>query len=199
MPNSTVFPPLSSASLPHEVARPCVRKAVNAHYRIHFSTVRRYAFAILRCSLDAEDITQEAFVRLIQMMNRGAEPSNALPWLLRVAHNLAVTRVSRRKPEYPLDDGGLEQLPDVALNPEESVLAKQQLLVARKALDRLSSQELRCWTLRAEGLRYREIAEVLGLRTGTVATLLVRAADKLSAACPKEPEAPGANRMGSIA
>jgi DNA-binding CsgD family transcriptional regulator len=55
-------------------------------------------------------------------------------------------------------------------------------------LSRLSPQELRCWTLRAEGLRYREIAEILEIRTGTVATLLVRAAEKLAAACPDRAE-----------
>ncbi|MCZ2153303.1 MAG: sigma-70 family RNA polymerase sigma factor [Bryobacterales bacterium] len=171
---------------------------MNFYYRITSQLFGVTRFAILRCSLDAKDVAQEAFVRLIQMMNRGAEPSNALPWLLRVAHNLAVTRVSRRKPEYPLDDGGLEQLPDVALNPEESVLAKQQLLVARKALDRLSSQELRCWTLRAEGLRYREIAEVWVSRRGPLPHFLY-ARRTSSPQLARRAGGSGANRMGSIA
>jgi DNA-directed RNA polymerase specialized sigma24 family protein len=50
-------------------------------------------------------------------------------------------------------------------------------------LDRLSVQERLCFELRAEGLRYREIAEVLALRIPTVQTLLGRAVKKISGGC----------------
>lgn len=182
--NSATFPPPWELSFTQGELRFHVVRAVTAHYHTHFQAVRRYAYTILRCSHDAEDIAQETFVRLIQTMERGAEPENPLPWLLRVAHNLAITRVSRRRPEDPLGSDEVESLADASPNPEQSLFASQRRRMVRRALARLSPQELRCWTLRAEGLRYREIAEVLEVRTGTVATLLVRAADKLSTAFP---------------
>lgn len=182
--NSAAATPLWPVSLTQGETRPCTAQAVTSHYRSHFPAVRRYAYAILRCSHDAEDVAQETFLRLIQTMNRDAEPANALPWLLRVTHNLALSRATRRRPEYSLEVCGAECLVDAAPNPEETLFAKQRQRVVQNALTRLSAQELRCWTLRAEGLRYREIAEVLEVSTGTVATHLVRAADKLGAAVP---------------
>ena len=121
-------------------------------------------------------------MRLIQTVERGTEIENTLPWLLRVAHNLSLSRLGRRPPELPLALDH-ELLIDAAPNPEEAAVERQRRIWLKGALARLSPQELRCGTLRAEGLRYREIGEILGLRSGTVATLLVRATEKLASAC----------------
>lgn len=151
-------------------------------YRRHYHSVRRYAYAIVRSLPEAEDVAQECFVRLIQTLERGTGIENVLPWLLRVAHNLSLTRIGRRPSELSLESGH-EMLIDAAPNPEEAAVAQQRRVWLQAALARLSPQELRCWTLRAEGLRYREIGGILGVRAGTVATLLVRATEKLSTAC----------------
>lgn len=182
MSQSAFLPQLWSGQLSRDKATQAVEARVSNSYRAHFAAVKRYAYAIVRCAHEAEDVAQETFVRLIQSVERGEEPENPLPWLLRVSHNLAISRVCGARPVHPLDACPEETLTDRAPNPEEAFSLKQQQAWLQQALTLLSPQELRCWTLRAEGLRYREIAGVLEIQTGTVATLLVRAAEKLAAA-----------------
>lgn len=183
MSNSAVFPRLWPGPLSRDKTAHTVEARVSISYRAHFHAVKRYAYAIVRCCHEAEDVAQESFVRLIQAVERGEEPANPLPWLLRVSHNVAISRVCGARPAHPLDACPREALTDRALNPEEAFSMKQREVWLREALNLLSPQELRCWTLRAEGLRYREIAGILEIQPGTVATLLVRAAEKLAAAC----------------
>jgi RNA polymerase sigma-70 factor (ECF subfamily) len=63
---------------------------------------------------------------------------------------------------------------------ETSLLRAERNRQVRGALALLSSQERHCLELRAEGLRYREIAEVLGLNISTVTTFVVRAVKKIA-------------------
>lgn len=198
MSNSAFFPQLWSGQLSCDTTAQTVEARVSVSYRAHFHAVKRYAYTIVRCCHEAEDVAQETFVRLIQALEKGEEPETPLPWLLRVSHNLAISRVCRAPSVHPLDACPEEALADRALNPEEALSVKQRQIWLENALTLLSPQELRCWTLRAEGLRYREIAGILEIQTGTVATLLVRAADKLATACAEdEKPAPVARRDGT--
>lgn len=154
---------------------------VAQNFHQHYSSVRRYAYAIVGRIPEAEDVAQESFVRLLQRLERGKDVEHPLAWLLRVAHNLALDRLGKRPTEISLEECLSDELTCSAPNPEQATMATLERQRVWAALAGLSSQELRCWMLRSEGLRYREIAEVLGVRTGTVATLLVRATGKLSA------------------
>ena len=149
-------------------------------YAHHALAVRRYAYALVGNIPEAEDIAQECFVRLMQTIDRGTAIERVLPWLLRVAHNLSLDALARRPREVALEASAAEFLTDEALSPEAEMVRQERQYHVDQALSRLSAQELRCWTLRSEGLRYREIADVLNVQVGTVATFLVRAAEKLS-------------------
>jgi RNA polymerase sigma-70 factor (ECF subfamily) len=105
--------------------------------------------------------------------------------MFRVAHNLAMKhRHSRQRqmavamPEYAL----AERQIDPATNPEEQLAdeQRQQLLLA--VMQALPEQDQNCLRLRAEGLRYREIADVLGMSLGAVSNSLVRSFERLTRA-----------------
>ncbi|MCW5964478.1 MAG: RNA polymerase sigma factor [Bryobacterales bacterium] len=161
-------------------AEPASARQAATEYLCHSASVRRYAYAIVRNPSEAEDIAQECFVRMMQTLNRGVAVERPLPWLLRVAHNLALDSLARRPRELALEDSAVFSMVDPAPSPEAAFVEQNRRAQVQHALCQLSAQELRCWTLRAEGLRYREIAEILAVQTGTVATFLVRAAEKLS-------------------
>jgi RNA polymerase sigma-70 factor (ECF subfamily) len=72
-----------------------------------------------------------------------------------------------------------EALADPTPPAEERLAAEENQEKVRALLSGLSPQERRCMELRTEGLTYREIAEVLGVRLTTVQTNLVRAVKKL--------------------
>lgn len=142
--------------------------------------VYRYLLAVVGSPVDAEDLTQETFIRLFGELSRGATITNLRPWLLRVAHNLAVDlsrtpdRVRPIGSLRPEDDA--DRHVDPAPHPEQQVLERERV---ERILVPLSPQERRCVELRGEGLCYREIAEVLGVRIPTVQTLLSRAIRKV--------------------
>jgi RNA polymerase sigma-70 factor (ECF subfamily) len=139
----------------------------------------RYLLSFRIGSPDAEEIVQDVFLSLFQHLRRGKSRSNLHGWLFRVAHNLALKnrmrsqRQSPAAPEAPIDS---------APGPEERVADLQRqdrLLAVVKALPELDRC---CLSLRAEGLRYREIAEVLGISLGAVANSLEKSLSRLNRA-----------------
>ena len=120
----------------------------------------------------AEDVLQEAFVRLIREVAAGRAPENAHAWLFRVATNLVVSQVRRaRTAERHLGD--LERDP-LAASPEQLVLVTERDEEVRTALDDLPVDGRVALLLAARGFSGREIAHTLGRTEGAVRTLLCR-------------------------
>lgn len=127
----------------------------------------------------ADDIVQESFLRLFQSLESGTEPRSARAWVFRVAHNLAlnVSKDERRHISTTADESSVTpfECADPSPNPEEIVLRNERSGRLRAAVSELTSQQRECFHLRAEGLRYREIALVLGIGTSRVQQLFARA------------------------
>ena len=142
-----------------------------------------YLMASLGDAATADDLTQEVFLRLYAHLHRGRSVENVRLWVFRVAHNLAFDERQRHQRLVWLDELTWDEicanLPDPALNPEQRALQRERLERLGVALQWLSAQELQCLLLRAEGLRYREIGEILGVATSTVGEFLQRALRKL--------------------
>ncbi len=142
-----------------------------------------YLMAFLNNAASADDLTQEVFLRLYAHLHRGRAVENVRLWVFRVAHNLAFDERQRHQRQArfdePMWDEICAQLPDPALNPEQRALQRERLERMHAALQWLSAQERQCLLLRAEGLRYREIGEILGVGTSTVGEFLQRAMRKL--------------------
>ncbi len=154
-----------------------------------FKTLRQSIFQYLTAvfgqtaAVEAEDITQEAFLRLYKTLQSGQQIDNPRGWLFKVAHNLAVNRLKSQQFIAPLDDLAWEdicqKLPDTGMTPEQRTLKLEEFAILHRAIKRLSLQERECLHLRAGGFRYREIGEILGIATPTVSEFLRRAIRKL--------------------
>jgi RNA polymerase sigma-70 factor, ECF subfamily len=145
--------------------------------------VYHYLMAFLGDAATADDLTQEVFLRLYVHLHRGRPVENVRLWVFRVAHNLAFDERKLHQRLARLDEAAWDEvcarLPDPALNPEQRTLERERLERLSAALQWLSAQEQQCLLLRAEGLRYREIGEILGVTTSTVGEFLQRALRKL--------------------
>jgi RNA polymerase sigma-70 factor, ECF subfamily len=132
---------------------------------------------------EAQDVVQDAFLSLHRTLVDGAAKENARAWLFRVAHNAARNRQKsyHRRFTGPLEDSALEI--SGASTPELAVLRKEKYQQLGAAIRSLADAERECLLLRAEGLRYREIGQVLGLATSTVADTVDRAIRKLAEKC----------------
>jgi len=120
----------------------------------------------------AEDVLQEAFVRLIREVAAGRRPDNVHAWLFRVATNLVVSQVRRaRTAERHLVDLDRDLL---AASPEQLVLLTERDEEVRLALDDLPTDGRVALLLAARGFSGREIAHTLGRTEGAVRTLICR-------------------------
>jgi RNA polymerase sigma-70 factor (ECF subfamily) len=146
----------------------------------------RYLMSFSVAPADAEEIIQEAFLALFQHLQAGKSGENLHGWLFRVVHNLAL----RRRRDGQRDPGQLsspampEEHPalDPAPNPEEALSSEQTRARLLAVVDALQEQDRRCLILRAEGLRYREIATILDISLSSVSASLSRSLEKIGRA-----------------
>ncbi|MBP7476472.1 MAG: RNA polymerase sigma factor [Pyrinomonadaceae bacterium] len=145
--------------------------------------VFNYLLSVFGDPNEAEDVTQDAFLQLYRTRLKGQEIQNPRFWIFRVAHNLAVNRGRRAQfvSTLPMEtwDQLEKALPDTGLNPEQLTLKREQFARLFHGLKRLTLNERQCLYLRAEGFRYREIAEIMNIGVPTVGEYLRRSIDKL--------------------
>jgi RNA polymerase sigma-70 factor, ECF subfamily len=151
----------------------------------HRNRLLRYVLSIGLTVHDGEEIVQEVFLALFRHLQMGRPRDNLRGWLFRVAHNLALKERQAghlRIDSAELSDGGADQCVDPAPSPEEQLVFRQrheQLFAAFRALP---IRDQYCLHLRAEGLRYREIANVLDMSLGAVSISLTRSIARLERA-----------------
>ena len=119
---------------------------------------------------DAEDLVQEAVVRLFMYTRTGGEVNNAEAFLTRTAMNLAVDshRHSRRS-QYESKSVEALELLDLGPTPDEILAAEQRLMSMRNALDRVSPRAREVFFMhRLQGLSHAEIASKLGISKSAV-------------------------------
>ena len=150
------------------------------------SRLLRYLLGVGLPSQDGEEVIQEVFLALYQHLQRGKSRQNLRGWIFRVAHNLGLKRRLARTRESAHGMASQEALaaaqPDPAENPEEQLLSSQRHQRLQAVLRALPEQDQWCLSLRAEGLRYREIAEVLDMSLASVSASLGRSLTRLSRA-----------------
>jgi RNA polymerase sigma factor (sigma-70 family) len=132
----------------------------------------RFARAATADDQAAEDVLQEAFVRLIRELAAGRRPANAHAWLFRVATNLIVSQARRaRTAERHLADLGADRL---VASPEQHLLMWERDEAVRAAVTSLPVDARIAILLAAQGFSGREIATTLGRTEGATRTLLCR-------------------------
>ena len=148
--------------------------ALDDLYRHHVGEVYRYTYAVLGNHADAEDVTQTTFVNALRALERGEEPRNASAWLVAIAQNVVRQRwrqAASRPAEVELE----RDVPAVAVDDEIEV---DELV---RALQRIPPTQREALVMRElEGRSYKEIAELLGLSTAALETLLFRARRSLA-------------------
>jgi RNA polymerase sigma-70 factor (ECF subfamily) len=127
---------------------------------------------------ESEDVIHDCFVRLYDHLAVKAENHNLRGWLFRVAHNLAMDFFRDARRVQQQDEQGVDLLDlviDPSCSPEELAIRSDEIRKVASALERLTPQQRSAVLLRAEDLRYREIAAVLGVSIKRVSELVQRA------------------------
>jgi RNA polymerase sigma-70 factor, ECF subfamily len=149
----------------------------------HLDAAFNYARWLTRNDADAEDVVQDACMRAMRYF-ASLRDDDARAWLFAIVRNVWYSRVARKgnAMEAPASDGGLDERPDAALDPEERLLQQYIVNRVRAALEQLPVDFREVVVLREiEGLSYKEIAGVVRVPIGTVMSRLARARERLQA------------------
>jgi RNA polymerase sigma-70 factor (ECF subfamily) len=172
-----------------EAARSGDAEAFGALVRRHQKRIYRLALHLLRNGTEAEDVTQETFVRAYGAIGRFDGRSEPFTWIYRIAVNLSLNAIRSRKPnrnavapDDPRIEGLLIETRGGAANPAEASADRELALALLDGMDTLSD------TLRTtlvlvtiDGLSHTDAAQVLGCPEGTVAWRVHEARRKLRA------------------
>jgi len=130
---------------------------------------------------DAEDLTQETFVRVYTWANRYRPAGRFKSWLFRIAGNLARSHLRRQRLlRWIRFDTSAHDRPDPGPRPDNVLAAKRRQAAVHAALAHLPERQRQAVILRRyQELSYEEIAEILGTTVAAVESLLQRAAVNL--------------------
>lgn len=144
-------------------------------YSLARGAVYGLALSILRRGHDAEDVTQDTFIRAWEKAEQYRPQGSPMAWLLTIARNLSLMRLRERDRTRELPAEDWEAL---AVGSHETAVEDRTVLAA--LLSQLSDQERQIVVLHAAaGLKHREIARLLELPLPTVLSKYRRALAKL--------------------
>jgi RNA polymerase sigma factor (sigma-70 family) len=147
--------------------------AIVAAYDSNERDLFSFALAVTRDAAAAEDLVQEAFLRLIKEAQAGRFPQNARPWLYRVVVNLARSRARRRIVADRWRSFFANR--DVGRSPEEDFTRRESGAAIHRALAGLPSEARIALLLATDGHSGQEVAALIGRSEGATRTLLWRA------------------------
>ena len=135
---------------------------------------------------EAEEVVQEAFIRVFMKLDTFQRNSQFFTWLYRIAFNSALTRRRRKRARVSLDhcreNNGLE-VTDEGDSVDEPMLREERVVMVRQAMRTLTDEHRTILVLREmEEHSYEDIAEILEISIGTVRSRLSRARRQLKLA-----------------
>lgn len=159
-------------------------------YRAFSSTVYTIAANVTRNNEDAEEVTQDVFVKVARKLPEFKFESSFGTWIYRITMNAAInaykTRARQRQKTAAIDEVGDIADPGSGAARDEIDRQGAAAKIAR-LLGSLNQDQRACIVLREiEGLDYKEIAEVLKIPLNTVRTRIKRAREALVAHCKSE-------------
>jgi RNA polymerase sigma-70 factor (ECF subfamily) len=172
-----------------------VREAQRGNQAAFEQLVHTYDHAVLRLALrltgsesDAQDIHQEAFLKVYKKLDGFRFESSFSTWIYRIVTNVCLDHMRRnrvRSKNNALEvtgDDVLQQLPDdrPGNNPEQQLLGEELSTQILRALQKLTPRERVVFDLKHfQGLKLRSVSEILDVSEGSVKTTFFRATKKL--------------------
>lgn len=153
------------------------RDALAELYRRTRTAVYGFALSYLKNAQDAQDLTQDVYVRVWDCAEQYRPTGSPMGWLLTVCRNLCLMRLRREKRNVALSEKEWDAVPA-----QESDLDADERVLLQHALAALGEEERRVVLLHAvTGMKHREIAALLELPLATVLSKYHRALKKMRA------------------
>lgn len=154
-------------------------EVVSALYETLRPSLLTYAYHLGISVRDAEDLVQIAFLQLFDHLSYRSDIRNPRGWIFRAVHSLVLNYAGQSARREALIREWFGNANEVDTNTAEEQVVRQQEL--ERALGMLTERERHCLLLRAEGLSYQEIGEVLEMSAKSVSVYLARGVKKFGA------------------
>lgn len=136
----------------------------------------RYALSIMGSRFEAEDVVQEAMIKLWKGKDRLATIDNKEAWVITVVRNLCIDKVRSRKKKQTNDIDEYFHISDNSPGPDVKLEQSDALKKVTEIMNTLPDTQKEIITLRdIEGYTYQEIADIMGLKVDQVKVYLFRA------------------------
>jgi len=147
-------------------------QALSEIYEAYFDKIYRYIFVRVRNEMEAEDITQQVFIKLLQSI--GSYKNQGVPfssWVYRIAHNQVVDFLRQHNKKATVDIEGIP-LMDVGNDPQSMVEEQYDLAALKDAMKHLTEAQQEVLALRfTSELPIAQCAEIMGKREGAIKAL----------------------------
>ncbi len=144
--------------------------------RRHQGRLYQVAYRLLRDPLEAEDVLQEVFLKVVEHAHRFEPQASVRAWLQRITANHCLNLLRRRHPQESLDQDDAPGLASAGATPLEALEERDLSRRLEQLLDALPENQRRALVLkRFGGLSYQEIGAEMGLSPQAVDGLLKRA------------------------
>lgn len=159
--------------------------ALYGEYRLR---LYRYLRSMQLRHEEAEEIVQEAFMRLTMELQKDSEIEieNMPGWIVRVARNLAMNLLKKeRGPVLAVetDNSALRNHADTGLTPEQSCIETEQIARMQEEFAKMKPLYRECFQMRAQGFSYTDIGLALGISKQRASFLGRQVAMQLAAVC----------------
>jgi len=155
----------------------------------HRGPLMSFFFRMVRDQALAEDLAQDAFLRVYQARKRYQPEAKFTTWLYRIATNLALNAIRDRKEpslpsiteaETPDAESAAEKLPDGKPSTEQALMESDRARAIRQAVESLPENQRAAVILhKYQEVDYRQIAHILEVSESAVKSLLFRAYENL--------------------
>lgn len=156
----------------------CIREARNGSDEAFARLVRRfkdhvyrYAYGLLKDKSEAEDASQEAFMKCYSNLSRLENAYSFSSWLTRIVSNVCMDRLKKRR----TDAANIDEMPDSLISSSNMALERNDdlKLALEEAMGKLSFEHRQIVLLHdVHGYRYEEISQLLSIPMGTVKSRL---------------------------
>lgn len=143
--------------------------AFDALYERHARHLFGFILRQVTDRAEAEDLLHDTFMALLRERNAGGSLQSLRGWLFQVARNLCFNRTrSRQRAARALETVAQAPKAPPAEHPERALEQRQDDAALRDAVARLPQPLAELFHLRAGGLSYQELAQLLGVPLGTI-------------------------------
>ncbi len=134
------------------------------------SRLKQFAYSILRSKEEAEELVSDIFIRIWEKRSQLTSIESPLLYFYTTAKNLAINRLNKQKRQVPHSPEGWQvQLQSIYFDPEQLLLTEEMMQKIRQAINDLPPRcRLIFKLIKEDGLKYKEVAELLELSAKTI-------------------------------